>query len=319
MLTTRKQELIWEVGLEHGIGVPEVDMSVEQVSGAHACEEQVARFERNVEAAERRSASEDKALVIYSGGNDDEWLLRWFRPVLVESVGDKCVWLRVTAGSAGAAQVRTRYGVGGSPGVWCVRGGQVVLGLQGQRGGAGFARRLLRSLDAQTTCELAFKLTDGGLLRHKFSAGATLALVRAWVDAHRNDGTLPYQFYSSAQRATLTEAQERLTLTELDLVPRSALILKPVQTAAAEAVGDAHGGGLLSSLQRAVAWLVTRSAPAAAAPTAGTASPSPASSCYASPMQSPLLKHFDCGESELSIPPTCIAPSARKFQSPDRR
>ncbi|AGO12177.1 AaceriAEL184Wp [[Ashbya] aceris (nom. inval.)] len=294
-------------------------MSVEQVFRACTYEEQVARFERNVEAAERRSAAEDKALVIYSGGDDDEWLLRWFGPVLAESVGDKCVWLRVTAGSAGAAQVRTRYGVGGAPGVWCVRDGQVVLGLQGQSGCPGFARRLLRSLDGQTTCELAFKLTDGGLLRHEFSAETTLGLVRAWVDAHRNDGTLPYQFYSSAQRATLTEAQEQLTLTELDLAPRSALILKPVQMAAAEAVGEAPGGGLLSSLRRAVAWLVTRPAPAAAAPAADTASPSPASSCYASPMQSPLLKHFDCSGSELNIPPSCIAPSARKFQSPDRR
>lgn len=77
------------------------------------------------------------------------------------------------------------------------------------------------------TCVLSIRLLDGSRVIHEFKSSDNLNTVREWVDNNRLDGDQPYVFYEAVIRKTYTIGEENTTLAELDLLPRSALILKP--------------------------------------------------------------------------------------------
>ncbi len=126
---------------------------------------------------------------------------------------------------------------------------------------------------APVPCALSIKLFDGSSLKHTFSAEQTLSDVRDWLDRETDNSIIPnttllmpvfaspstaqpthYVFYRPViPRTTYTEAQERQPLGELELCPRSALILKPIYRGP-EHTGPAKTGGVL----RAVALRVGR-------------------------------------------------------------
>ncbi|CAH2354718.1 hypothetical protein CLIB1423_18S02146 [[Candida] railenensis] len=97
-------------------------------------------------------------------------------------------------------------------------------------------------------CKLSIKLFDGSSLIHDFLPTQTLSQVRDWLDRETEGGIIPnttssmpafaspsvpqpthYVFYRPVlPRITYTDDQEFKTLDELELCPRSALILKPI-------------------------------------------------------------------------------------------
>lgn len=79
-------------------------------------------------------------------------------------------------------------------------------------------------------CTLQVKLTNGDRLVHAFNSNELLYNVRKWVDDNRTDGSVPYYFHRNIPRITFVESDELKTLEGLELTPRSALILKPIET-----------------------------------------------------------------------------------------
>lgn len=77
---------------------------------------------------------------------------------------------------------------------------------------------------------LQIKLTDGKSIKHTFNHDDILNDVRKWVDLNRTDGDVPYAFRRSIPRYTFQDSDELKTLQSLELIPRSLLILKPLQT-----------------------------------------------------------------------------------------
>ncbi|KAK6202629.1 uncharacterized protein RJT21DRAFT_112582 [Scheffersomyces amazonensis] len=97
----------------------------------------------------------------------------------------------------------------------------------------------------QNACALSIKLFDGTSIRHEFEVTQTLNDVRNWLDKELEiippSNSMPsfatssypqptnYVFHRPIlPRITYTDEQEFLSLLELQLCPRSALILKPV-------------------------------------------------------------------------------------------
>ncbi|AET40686.1 UBX domain-containing protein Ecym_6306 [Eremothecium cymbalariae DBVPG len=170
-------------------------------------------------------------------------------------------------------------------------------------------------------CTLLIKLTNGVSLKHEFNPTDTLNNVRLWVDANRTDGDHPYQFYRNIFRETFTDSQESKTLEYLELTPRSALILKPVQNeVVTRSIRDAQGPGvLLSALQNVTYWWYRSQNPTSEAlasrPISQTDASSPTSSMYVSPAQSPLLGHVDSDSSEMGFPPRGSSPNVYHFEN----
>ena len=79
-------------------------------------------------------------------------------------------------------------------------------------------------------CTLLIKLTNSESLTHTFNSKDPLNAVRSWVDSHRTDSDCPYMFHRSIPRVTFTESDELKSLEELELTPRSVLILKPLES-----------------------------------------------------------------------------------------
>ncbi|RLV92114.1 UBX domain-containing protein 7 [Spathaspora sp. JA1] len=95
-------------------------------------------------------------------------------------------------------------------------------------------------------CLLSIKLFDGSPIKHEFKSDNTLVDVRTWLDSEvgiipshedmpgfvaKNSYPHPinYVFHRpSLPRITYTQEQETETLLQLELTPRSALILKPI-------------------------------------------------------------------------------------------
>lgn len=77
-----------------------------------------------------------------------------------------------------------------------------------------------------TSASLRFRLTDGESMEAKFSADTTLSEVRQFVDLHRTDGKSPYNFGTVYPMRTFDSQHNGKTLEELDLVPRSTVLLQ---------------------------------------------------------------------------------------------
>ncbi|QLQ78455.1 hypothetical protein HG537_0A07020 [Torulaspora globosa] len=83
----------------------------------------------------------------------------------------------------------------------------------------------------------------------KFDSKVKLNDVRRWVDENRTDADCPYAFHRNIPRITFSESDELKTLEVLDLSPRSALILKPLENAHRRLnVAEAKGPGLLGKV-----------------------------------------------------------------------
>ena len=80
-------------------------------------------------------------------------------------------------------------------------------------------------------CVLQIKLTNSETLTRSFKSNDILNEVRTWVDVNRTDGDHPYVFHRSIPRMTFSESDEMKTLEQLELTPRSALILQPLNIA----------------------------------------------------------------------------------------
>ena len=85
-------------------------------------------------------------------------------------------------------------------------------------------------------------MTDGKTLKHEFNSSETLNDVRKWVDLNRTDGDCPYSFHRGIPRVTFKDSDELKTLETLELTPRSALLLKPLETQKLGAICDWDGG-----------------------------------------------------------------------------
>lgn len=83
-----------------------------------------------------------------------------------------------------------------------------------------------------TEVALQVRLFDGTAVKHRFSAEASLADVRDWLDKNRSDGSDAYVFFRNMPRTTFDETQEQKSLRELGLWPSSTLIMRPVPNAA---------------------------------------------------------------------------------------
>lgn len=101
------------------------------------------------------------------------------------------------------------------------------------------------SATTASSCVLSIKLFDGSTVKQEFKAEDTLSDVRKWLDSEieiiQPTGSMP-SFATSAHlhptsyvfhrpilpRVTYLEEQESLSLKDLELTPRSALILKPI-------------------------------------------------------------------------------------------
>ncbi|KAL3234825.1 UBX domain-containing protein 7 [Nakaseomyces bracarensis] len=98
-------------------------------------------------------------------------------------------------------------------------------------------------------CVLMFRLTDSKNLKHTFDSQETLNDVRKWVDVNRTDGAGPYSFHRNIPRVTFTESDELKTLEDLDLAPRSVLLLKALDSGNKHLnVTDEQDSGLINKM-----------------------------------------------------------------------
>lgn len=98
---------------------------------------------------------------------------------------------------------------------------------------------------------LQIRMTDGKTLKNEFGSSETLNDVRKWVDLNRTDGNGPYSFHRSIPRVTFKDSDELKTLEALELTPRSALLLKPLDTPHSKLkVTEMEGPGILGRLYK---------------------------------------------------------------------
>ncbi|CCE64761.1 hypothetical protein TPHA_0I02600 [Tetrapisispora phaffii CBS 4417] len=86
----------------------------------------------------------------------------------------------------------------------------------------------LGKLEKLTECTLQIRLTNGQSIVNKFDADSALTEVRSWVNENRSDGKCSYLFHRNVPRATFSIDEEEKSLRELELIPRSALILEQI-------------------------------------------------------------------------------------------
>lgn len=201
------------------------------------------------------------------------------------------------------------------------------------------------------TCVLMIRLTNSSTLTSQFDSQQSLNDVRKWVDEHRTDGDCLYAFHRSIPRVTFAESDELKSLEALELLPRSVLLLKPLENSFTN-VAEARGPGLLGKVFTGLSsWLsggnnavgVTeertehieeRDADASGVriSTNGTTtqeseiSPhasvinnedsimdSPVSSRFESPAPSVAEPHINSNPSDLNLPSRCVTPNIYQF------
>lgn len=80
------------------------------------------------------------------------------------------------------------------------------------------------------TCTLQIRFTNGDSVKYTFNSTDTLKSVREWLCDLRTDGEVPYLFHRNIPRMDYKAEDELKTLAELDLTPRSILMMKPNDT-----------------------------------------------------------------------------------------
>lgn len=205
------------------------------------------------------------------------------------------------------------------------------------------------------SCILLIRLTNGDSVTKQFNSNCNLNDVRTWVDANRTDGDCPYSFHRNIPRVTFSESDELKTLAALELLPRSALILRPLENAYNNLnVAEAKGPGLLGKVFSGLStWWSSGDAnenrgsdtsenlkeenseaalhdaavipqenedssskkATAAMLSEGSNMESPISSNRVSPIQPPCDPHSN--PSELSLPSRCVTPNVYQFVNKD--
>lgn len=204
-------------------------------------------------------------------------------------------------------------------------------------------------------CVLMLRLTNSNTLTCQFDSKQTLNDVRKWVDEHRTDGDCPYAFHRSIPRVTFAESDELKTLETLELLPRSVLLLKPLQTSYTN-VAEAKGPGLLGKVFTGLSSWLSRSDRAIEAEelrsehkedrnadkgstSGGTdgittqdndisshasfvnnedfAMGSPVSSRFESPVPSAAEPQINSNPSDLNLPSRCVTPNIYQFVNKD--
>ncbi|SCU89053.1 LAFA_0E15940g1_1 [Lachancea sp. 'fantastica'] len=178
-------------------------------------------------------------------------------------------------------------------------------------------------------CTLQIRLLNGHSITHQFDSSNNLDMVRKWVDSNRNDGDAPYVFLRGIPREVFLESDELKTLAALQLTPRSALILKAVESHTNHTrVVDAQGPGLLGKIYNSISgwWspenrdhAESSTRPSSKASTSQIEdSASLSSSRYVSPANSPRIKHqLGRNPSELSLPSRPVSPNVFQFVNTD--
>lgn len=207
------------------------------------------------------------------------------------------------------------------------------------------------------TCTLLIKLTNGDNITEKFESKSTLNDVRKWVDAKRTDEDGPYAFHRNIPRITFTDSDELKSLEALELLPRSVLIVKPLDSAYQSLnVAEAKGPGLLGKVfsgisswwasdngresipppavggeqlrdrrsgfkESSVDRIPNPDVPAGGIPASSTTNDevncSPHSSRIDSPVYSAHEYHLRHNPSELSLPSRCVTPNVYHFVNVD--
>ncbi|KAI8395325.1 UBX domain-containing protein 7 [Nakaseomyces glabratus] len=75
-------------------------------------------------------------------------------------------------------------------------------------------------------CTLKIRMTNGDYVQYDFDSNTSLGSVRRWLKDYRTDGDFPYLFHQNISRKSIRITEEYKTLAELDLTPRSILMLK---------------------------------------------------------------------------------------------
>ncbi|EDO16448.1 hypothetical protein Kpol_1066p12 [Vanderwaltozyma polyspora DSM 70294] len=97
-------------------------------------------------------------------------------------------------------------------------------------------------------CKLLIKLTNSDSLKNTFDSDKTLRDVRDWVDENRTDGTVSYLFHRNVPRVTFSPEDESKSLTDLELTPRSVLILDPCEEDLSAITNSGVVGKILNKL-----------------------------------------------------------------------
>jgi hypothetical protein len=78
-------------------------------------------------------------------------------------------------------------------------------------------------------------------------ATSTLLTVRDWIQKNRTDDTRkPYKLASQFPTRLFTEADDNLTLKELNLCPSATIIMKPLKSASSSSLNSGSHAGIIS-------------------------------------------------------------------------
>lgn len=184
-------------------------------------------------------------------------------------------------------------------------------------------------------CVLMFRLTDSKTLTHTFDSSMCLNDVRKWVDNNRTDGAGPYSFHRNIPRVTFTESDELKSLEDLDLAPRSVLLLKALDSGNRHLnVADEQDAGIINKMFTGFSqwWGGSNSAspateeqllhhgePQQAQPRAvsNNVNQSAASSTYSTPIIAPHVSRLAKDPSEMNLASRSESPNIVKFVNRD--
>lgn len=102
---------------------------------------------------------------------------------------------------------------------------------------------------SQAESRMVIRLFDGSAIKHIFDSSQTLDSVRQWIDENRTDSDAPYTLMQTFPRKKFSPSEETRTLRELDLVPSTTLILKPVTH-----ISNAYAP--IGWFKRAIRWVI---------------------------------------------------------------
>lgn len=243
-------------------------------------------FSRSVEDATNTAARDQKPLLVYVTNRPDAYdpdMARILSGTVASKVSEMFVLVMLAEGTVDFKQFQRLYRVPVIPSLMVVSSGQVLQSMT-QFTEANFDKLLKfkppqqneypqasgRQGSIAKSCVLSFRLLDGTTLRKQFDETNTLNEVRLWLDTQSGIDIIPesnsmpsftrpdglhatrYAFQSpSIPRTTFEDHHEFMTLTQLNLMPRSVLVLKPLFD---ESVKDAyeHNRSVLKSVNTSV-------------------------------------------------------------------
>lgn len=171
-------------------------------------------------------------------------------------------------------------------------------------------------------CVLQIKLTNAHTLKNTFSSKETLNDVRKWVDLNRTDGDRPYSFHRNVPRLTFSDSDELKSLEALELTPRSAIILKPLESSQNDIyVANVQQSSLFGKVYNGFQnWWGANNQPEDVSNVEASMLPNPrvqnlrheSEYSFNSPLHSPTRNNSD-----LNISSRSVSPNVHKFMNND--